>query len=107
MAGRSFTELGQPTRAEPLLRDAIAHYDHTHARETALYRSWLAQAYIEAGEIEEVCAEAIRALDLTEGVNSARAAERVHTIRRALRPFADVPAVRDFEERCALVGLPA
>jgi transcriptional regulator with XRE-family HTH domain len=104
MSGRCLTELDQPSRAEPLLRNAIAHYDLTHARETALYRSWLAQANIEAGEIEEACAEATCALDLTEGVNSTRATERVHTIRRALRPFADMPAVRDFEERYALVG---
>ncbi|WP_267594207.1 hypothetical protein [Carbonactinospora thermoautotrophica] len=102
MAGRCFTELDQPARAEPLLSAGIARYDHEHAREAALYRSWLAEAYLKAGEVEQASAEAVRVLDLTDGLNSARAAERLAVLRRALRPFRDVAAVREFEERYRL-----
>ncbi len=107
MAGRCFTELGQPSRAEPLLAAAIASYDQTRAREVALYRSWLAESYMKAREIEQACAEAGHALSLVDGVNSARAKERMAVIRRSLRPFTDVPAVRDLEERYRLACGPA
>jgi hypothetical protein len=40
MAGRCYTELRRPLKAEPLLSQALSDYDDTHARETALYLSW-------------------------------------------------------------------
>jgi hypothetical protein len=95
MAGRCLTELDQPDRAEPLLLDALAGYDATHVREVALYRSWLGEAYAKAGDVERGCAETMRVLDAVEGVNSARVEGRVVVLRRALRPYADVQAVRE------------
>jgi hypothetical protein len=52
MAGRCFTELKQPGRAEPLLRTATSAYDNALIRENALYLSWLAEDYILLNEIE-------------------------------------------------------
>jgi plasmid maintenance system antidote protein VapI/tetratricopeptide (TPR) repeat protein len=104
MAGRCFVELNQPTRAEPLLSAGLAHYDHAHAREAALYRSWLAETYVKSGEIEQASAEATQVLDLTEGMNSSRAAQRLAMLHRALRPYHAIPAVRDFEERYRCSG---
>jgi hypothetical protein len=103
MAGRCLTELDQPERAAPLLLDAVAGYDTTHVREVALYRSWLGEAYAKAGGVEQACAEAMHVLDAVEGVNSARVDGRVLVLRRALRPYADVPAVREVEERSQAV----
>jgi tetratricopeptide (TPR) repeat protein len=99
LAGRCLTELDQPDGAEPLLLDALAGYDATHVREVALYRSWLGEAYAKVGDVERGCAETMRVLDAMEGVNSARVEGRVVVLRRALRPFADVAAVREVEER--------
>jgi hypothetical protein len=55
MAGRCYVELRRPQRAEPLLTDAIARYDETRAREVALYRTWLAEVYIQQpySEVED------------------------------------------------------
>ncbi|MGH3921741.1 MAG: hypothetical protein ACRDTT_02505 [Pseudonocardiaceae bacterium] len=39
MAGRCYTELGQPRLAEPLLRNALDHYDERFAREVSFYVS--------------------------------------------------------------------
>jgi hypothetical protein len=103
MAGRCFTQLDQPERAEPLLLDAIAGYDASHAREVALYRSWLAEAYAKAGDVDRACAQTMSVLDAVEGVNSARVDDRVVVLRRALHRYADVPAVRDVEERSQAV----
>jgi transcriptional regulator with XRE-family HTH domain len=99
MAGRCFTELDRPDRAEPLLLNAIANYDLSRSREVALYRSWLAEAYAKAGDVEQACGQSMRVLDAVEGVNSARVDDRVVILRRALRPYADASAVRKVEER--------
>ncbi|MDR7302756.1 tetratricopeptide (TPR) repeat protein [Haloactinomyces albus] len=52
MAGRCMIELGQPRKAEPLLSAAIAGYPPEHAREVALYRSWLAESHARAGDLD-------------------------------------------------------
>jgi hypothetical protein len=99
MAGRCLTELDQPDRAAPLLLGALDGYDAGHVREVALYRSWLGEAYAKAGDVHRACFETMHVLDAVEGVNSARVDRRVIVLRRALRPYADVLAVRDVEER--------
>lgn len=98
MAGRCFTELGRPLRAEPLLTQGIDTYDATHAREISLYLSWLADAYAQAREIERATEAASKSLNLAVKVNSARVTDRIETIRTHLRPFADTAAVRKFED---------
>jgi transcriptional regulator with XRE-family HTH domain len=97
MAGRCYTELGQPRRAGPLLRRVLARYDERRAREVALYVSWLAQGHIQAGELDEAARQASRALLAAASVNTARGNERVRFLRHQLQPHAGVPAVRDFE----------
>ena len=62
MAGRCYTELGVPRRAEPLLREAIGRYDHALIRENALYLSWLAESYVQLGEIDQAATVGTRAL---------------------------------------------
>jgi transcriptional regulator with XRE-family HTH domain len=97
MAGRCYTELGQPHRAEPLLRSVLGRYDERRAREVALYVSWLAQGYVQAGELEEAARQAVRALLAAASMNTARGNERVRLLRHQLQPHQSVPAVRDFE----------
>jgi tetratricopeptide (TPR) repeat protein len=99
MAGRCFTELDQPDRAEHLLLEAIAGYDLSRSREVALYRSWLGEAYAKAGDVDRACDESMKVLDAVEGMNSARVDDRMVVLRRALRRYSDEPAVREVEER--------
>ncbi|MFE9938918.1 helix-turn-helix domain-containing protein [Streptomyces hirsutus] len=56
MTGRCWTELRRPLRAVPVLTQALARYDDAHARDKALYLSWLADAYLTAGEVEKAAA---------------------------------------------------
>ncbi|WP_240649754.1 helix-turn-helix domain-containing protein [Streptomyces sp. Z26] len=58
MDSRVFTELRRPLRAVPLLQDVLGRYDATHAREVALYRSWLAVALADANEPEQAAEQA-------------------------------------------------
>jgi tetratricopeptide (TPR) repeat protein len=99
MAGRCYTELRQPLRAEPLLRAALDRYSDDLAREVSLYASWLADSYVQAGEIDEAAAQASRSLLLSTRVNSSRARERRRLLWARLRPHRQAKAVRQFEEQ--------
>ncbi|MGV9533069.1 helix-turn-helix domain-containing protein [Streptosporangium sandarakinum] len=98
MAGRCFTELARPLKAEPLLSQAISAYDTTRVREVALYLSWLADAYAQAREIEQATAAASTSLRLSLTINSARVTDRIEVVRSRLRPFAATAAVQRFED---------
>lgn len=100
MAGRCWTELHRPLRAVPILERATAGYGQDTARESALYLSWLAEAYIQANEVEQAVATAERALALSRASHSTRSADRVHRIRELLQPHRALPVVAAFEEAC-------
>jgi hypothetical protein len=104
MAGRCYVELGQADRAVPLLSGVLKHYDERHTRELALYTSWLAEAHIQLGEIDEAAATATRSLELSSQTTSARGDDRVNVLRRKLGRFKDVPAVSDFEAMVRELG---
>jgi transcriptional regulator with XRE-family HTH domain len=95
MEARAYTELRRPLRAVPLLVDVLSRYDATHARELAMYLSWLAVALVDANEPEEAAATATRMLELGSAVSSVRTDERARVVLAKLEPYRDVPAVRD------------
>jgi len=96
MAGRCFTELKQPSRAEPLLRSATSAYDNALIRENSLYLSWLAEDYILLNEIDLAAETAIRVLELGSRANSARTDERLRHLARLLKRYKDVQAAASF-----------
>ena len=99
MAGRCFTELNLPGRAEALLRNATSSYDNALVRENALYLSWLAEDYILLNEIELAAETATRVLELGSRADSARTDERLRHLTRLLRRYNDVQAVVGFLEQ--------
>ncbi|MEU6201208.1 hypothetical protein [Streptomyces sp. NPDC047061] len=80
MAGRCWTELRWPLRAVPLPLRGLAQFDDAHARDKALYSTWLAEAYALAGEVEEAARVATRAVELAEGVASTRPGRRIEQV---------------------------
>jgi transcriptional regulator with XRE-family HTH domain len=84
MAGRCLIELGDPMSAEPLLANAIAGYAPEHAREVALYRTWLAESYARAGMLDAAQSTISRARTAANKVNSARLERRVLEVERLL-----------------------
>jgi len=98
MAGRCWTQLSRPLRAVPLLEDATSRYGQDTARESALYLTWLAEAYLQANEIEPAAEVAIRALMLAARAHSKRSTARVGEVREMLTPYHGVPAVDAFED---------
>lgn len=96
MAGRCYVELRQPDRAIPLLTGVLERYDERHTRESALYTSWLAEAHMQAGDVEHAAALAERTLELSSSTSSSRGDDRVTLLARRLAQHRAVGAVRDF-----------
>jgi tetratricopeptide (TPR) repeat protein len=96
MAGRCYTELQRPDRAEPLLREAIERYDHSLVRENSLYLSWLATDYIQLNEIARAAEIAQRVALLASTADSARTEARLKTLFDSLRPHKGVSEVDEF-----------
>ncbi|TGN72613.1 XRE family transcriptional regulator [Streptomyces bauhiniae] len=102
MAGRCWTELRRPLRAVPLLVRGLKGFEDAHARDKALYSTWLAEAYATAGEVEEAAAVTVRAADLADGVASVRPRRRIRQVVSTLAlGHPAVPAVAELVERTA------
>ena len=99
IAGRCWSELGRPLRAVPILESVLAEYEDSHARDKALYLTWLAGAYTDAGEVEAAAVTTARALDLAADVASARPARRAAVVLQRLEEHRALPAVRELLER--------
>lgn len=95
MAGRCWTELGKYGRAIPLLEQALDRYEDTHARDKALYLTWLTDAHIDADEVEKAAATAGRAIALCADVASVRPRKRITETLDRLRPHRAVSAVAE------------
>ena len=96
MAGRCYTELKRPKRAVVLLDDAMAKYNHALVRESPLYLSWLAEDYIQLGEIDHAASVAKEVLALAARTNSARTDDRLQHLARLLKRYGDVQDVAEF-----------
>ncbi|MFE1521096.1 hypothetical protein ACFW9I_30360 [[Kitasatospora] papulosa] len=94
MTGRCWTELRRPLRAVPILTHALDQFADAHARDKALYLSWLADAYLTAGEIEQAAETTGRALQLASSIASVRPRQRLAPLLDRLRPYADTTEVR-------------
>jgi ATP/maltotriose-dependent transcriptional regulator MalT len=99
MAGRCYVELGQPDRAIPLLTGVLGRYDERQTRESALYTSWLAEAHVQAGDIEHAAALAHHTLELSSSTSSSRGDNRVALLAQHLAPHRAVSAAREFLDR--------
>lgn len=106
MTGRCWAELHRPLRAIPALEGALARYDDTRARDKALYLTWLASAYLDAGEVEHSVTLTNRVLDLSQGLASQRPAARSRVLMHRFQPYRQIASVKELLERYPLAGLP-
>jgi hypothetical protein len=96
MAGRCYTELKQPARAEALLTGAMARYGPEFVRENSLYLSWLAEDYVQLGEIEHAAGIATQIAALAAHTKSARIDARLRYLAGQLAPYRGTASVADF-----------
>ncbi|WP_019031086.1 helix-turn-helix domain-containing protein [Salinispora arenicola] len=84
MAARCLIELGQPTTDEPLLTRALAGYNHDHAREVALYQTWLAEGHARAGNLDAARAVLARIDTTAIDAGSTRLHRRIAAVDRLI-----------------------
>lgn len=80
MAGRCMIELGRPGDAEPLLANAVARYPADHAREVALYLTWLAEFYARTGDLDAARDVVERARRHAATMPSSRTEDRLDSV---------------------------
>jgi hypothetical protein len=90
-----FRDLGEAGHAARYARRSL-DMDGRYVRGRAFNLSLLATAHAAQDEPERACAAGRQALDLTVRLTSARSVRYVRDVVRRLRPWVDVPAVRDF-----------
>jgi tetratricopeptide (TPR) repeat protein len=95
MTGRCWTQLRRPLRAVPVLESALGRYSSVHARDKALYSSWLADSYIDAGEIEQAVAILQASFGLVRNVASVRPRQRLRAVAARLSGHKNLAVVRD------------
>jgi hypothetical protein len=78
-----------------VLETALARYSDAHSRDKALYSSWLADSYIDAGEIEQATAVVQSSLVVMGNVSSVRPRERLVKVAGRRAEHKDLPVVRD------------
>jgi transcriptional regulator with XRE-family HTH domain/tetratricopeptide (TPR) repeat protein len=102
--GRCWAELHRPLRAVPILESVLTEFDDSEARNKAVYLTWLASAYIDAGEIEQAVTTMGRSLDLSSGVASVRPTNRVALLAKRLAPHRKLSSVTDLLDRITLLS---
>ena len=95
--GHCFRELGNSTQAEHFARRSLDMADgYTRGRTFNILL--LANAHLQQQNLDEACDAGRQALELTAGLNSARAIRYTRDLRRRMTPFAKQPSVREFQE---------
>lgn len=105
--GACYLGLGRAQEAEAALSGALSLLDTQaphRVRDRVHYLSRLAKVHLLVSDVEQACAVASEALNLSAAIGSARVVERLGEFRTALAPFADTHAAREFEERFRGVG---
>ena len=95
MSGRCWRELQRPLRAVPILETALAGFSNANARDKALYSSWLAESYLDAGEVEQATTVVQAGLAIMGNVASVRPKARLSAVANRLSKHQDLAVVRD------------
>jgi hypothetical protein len=77
------------------LEQALGRYSDAHARDKALYSSWLADSYIDAGEIEQAVDVVRSNIAVMGDVASVRPRQRLSAVASRLAEHRALPAVAD------------
>jgi len=95
MTGRCWAQLGQPQRAIPVLERILSGFPDAYGRDKALYLTWLAEAYRDAGEVDQAASTLKVAHTLSAPVASVRPRQRIAEVASTLAAHRSVPAVAE------------
>ena len=101
-AGNCHLLLGQTEQGAVLLDKGIAELNESFVRDRQLHLTQLAEARARPGkqcDLEAAAGLGMESLDLAESLDSTRGTDLLRDLYLRLKPYAKVPAVRDFLER--------
>jgi DNA-binding XRE family transcriptional regulator len=84
MEGRVWAVLHEPQRAIPVLESVLRTYPDHWSRDKALYMTWLADAYLDVGEADQVASITSDAVALAASVASVRPKARAGEVAKRL-----------------------
>lgn len=91
--------LGRHDVSTRLLDTVVRDQPRSRARDLTTYRLWQAESALALGEVEYACGLLGQTAPAVAAESSTRNRTRWASVLRLLRPYADVPAVRDLDER--------
>jgi hypothetical protein len=100
--GRALLRLGRADQAVRPLAEGVRQLDDSMVRDRQLYLTDWAEALARPGrqrDVEQAASRGLEAIALTEELTSTRGTHRIRDLRRAMKPHAKVPVVREFLER--------
>jgi hypothetical protein len=92
--------LKQPEQAQRVL--AVSQRSSSHPHHQSLVNADFALALTQQGAPQDACAFAVQSLTSVQQTGSKRAFQRILSVRYALHPWDDLPAVKDLDERIFL-----
>jgi DNA-binding XRE family transcriptional regulator len=98
-AGYGLLQLGQADQAAALIGQGIAMFGEPFHRDRQIYLTDLAEALARPGkqrDLDAAAGKGIEAIQLAVNLSSTRSVDRIRDLSRQLKPYAKVPAVRDF-----------
>ncbi|WP_207923743.1 transcriptional regulator [Actinomadura bangladeshensis] len=97
--GDTQLKAGQPAQAKATLLGVLEAIGDTNAKQRAVILGDLAAVEVAQRDPEAACSYAEQALDQLAVTWYATGMDRVHTVRRALQPWADTECVRRLDDR--------
>ncbi len=101
--GFAYLSAGRPAEARAALQAAVASLDPGAVKQRAVFLADLATTYVHQGEVDQGCAPAGQAAVALAQGGYATSAQRLREFRTLVAPWEDRPAVKDLDERLALV----
>ncbi|GAB3866022.1 hypothetical protein GCM10027610_117450 [Dactylosporangium cerinum] len=104
--GYTLLRLGRGGDARTVLTSALNGLEPEAVKQRAVFLADIATSYLtsDGPDVEQACAVATEGIVSLQRFGYATGADRLHAIRARLRPWEDQPAVRDFDERLAVLS---
>ncbi|MGH3621908.1 MAG: helix-turn-helix domain-containing protein [Sciscionella sp.] len=100
-AASSWVDLHQPTRARPLLDNALSSMAPHYIRDRAIYYGRSAHAHVHAAELDPACDDLLTAADLARQTGSMNVLDAIRDARAGMSRYDDEPRVQELDHHLA------
>jgi hypothetical protein len=101
LVASSWVDLHQPTKARPLLDNALRGMDPHYVRDRAIYHARSAHAHVHAAELEPACDDLLTAAGLARQTGSARVRDKIRDARAGMSRYDHEPRVQELDRHLA------